>query len=245
MRHTITRIELLLLLVLLAGCASTTQERVDNQAAAHANAQLGLNLLRQGQYDRARQHLERALQYDSGNIDANWGLALAYQRLNRPEEARRYFKKIVDQRSTPAIYNSYAAFLCKQGETQAAIEYFKRAADDQRNANPAVALANAGLCLKRSNQQEAAIGYFRKALSINADQPTALTQMARIQFDQGQYLSARGFIERAAAEIDLSPDLLLLAARIELALGDRDTARQYLQRHNQSRPSSARTLDEL
>lgn len=243
MNRAVLCVWLVCLLLLTAGCTTTPpQDRVDNQAAAQANARLGLDFLSKGRYERARKRLQRALRYDSSNVLANWGMALLYQNLDRPEKARHYYARIVDDHLRPAIVNSYAVFLCEQGKTEQAIDYFKRAANDYRNDSPAVALANAGLCLKRAGQPEKAKRYYRKALSINENQPTALTRMARIQYQQGHYLSARAFIQRADEVIELSPKILLLAARIELALGERDAARYYLQRHNKSKPGAALTF---
>ena len=233
------------LILLTAGCAASSQGHVDKQAAAQANAKLGLDLLSKGQSEQAKARLQRALRYDSGNEVANWGMALVHQRLGQPQQARKYYRRIVQGNARPAIVNSYAVFLCQQQETDEALAYFKRAANDHRNNSPAVALANAGLCLEQSGQHETARSYYRKALSINKNQPTALTQMAEIQYQQGQYLSARAFIERADSAVKLSPEMLLLAARVELKLGDRDVARQYLQRHNQRMPSAALTFQQL
>lgn len=245
MMRPLTLAVVLSLVLLAAGCATNSRGHVDKQAAAQANAKLGLDLLGKGQSEQAMDRLQRALRYDSSNEVANWGMALVYQRLQQPDNARHYYRKIVEDKARPAIVNSYAVFLCQQQQTDEALQYFKRAANDHRNASPAVALANAGLCLEKSEQHETAREYYRKALSINENQPTALTQMAQIQFQQGQYLSARAFIERADAIVDLSPKMLLLAARIEMKLGDQAVARQYLQRHNQRKPSSALTFQQL
>lgn len=239
------QVTLLGLMLLLAGCAALPQDHVDDEAAAQANAKLGVDLLGKGRYQQALERLHRALNYDDDNVLANWGMALAHQRLGQPDKARAYYDRIIDGHPKPAIANSYAVFLCEQGHTGKALGYFKRAADDHRNHDPAVALANAGLCLERAGQSEKARDYYRKSLSINKNQPTALTQMAQIQYHQGQYLSARAFIERADDAIELNPELLLLAARIELQLHDRDAARQYLQRHNQRQPSAALTFQQL
>lgn len=230
---------------LTAGCATVSHSNVDTQAAARANTMLGLKLLGQKEYEEARNKFERALAYDSNNLRANWGMALVNQSEGKPEQARPYYDKIISQDVRPAILNSYAVFLCRQGQTDRAVKYFRRAADDQRNKAPAAALANAGLCLERSGTKVAAQKYYRKALILDQDQFTALTQMAQIRYAHEQYLSARAFIERADAEHDLSPKLLLLATRIELAMGERGVAQQYLRRHNKKKPTATITVEQL
>ncbi len=235
---------LLCLLALLAGCAAGP-DKVDNRAAAEANANLGIDFLRKGDDERALSRLKRALEYDDSNVQANWGLALAYQRMGETALAREYYENAIDSGSRPAIFNAYAVFLCEQGDTSRAIDYFEQAADNPRNANPADALANAGLCLERAEQGDRARAHYRNALSIDADQPTALTQMAQLQFAGGEFLSARAFIERADSVAQLTTEQLLLAARIELALDDREAASVYLKRHNLSQPSAALSLRQL
>lgn len=236
---------ILAVVLLTAGCAHVSRNNVDNQAAAIANARLGLDFLGKQQYNEARSKFDRALRYDSSNKAANWGMALLYQRLGEPQQARSYYEKIMGGEVGPTITNSYAVFLCKQGETDRALDYFERAANNDWNQSPAVAMANAGLCLEQSGRLQTARQYYRKALAINKDQPTALTQMAQLQYARGEYLSARAFVERADAVGQLNTKLLLLAARVELALGDANAAQVYLQRHNQQQPAAAMTLDQL
>ncbi len=235
----------LCLLALLAGCAAGPGHQVDTRAAAEANANLGIDFLRKGDNQRALSRLERALEYDDSNVTANWGLAVAYQRLGETRLARQYYETAIDIGARPAIVNAYAVFLCEQGDTRRAIDYFEQAADDPRNASPGDALANAGLCLERAGQNGRARAHYRNALAVDPDQPTALTQMAQLQFARDEFLSARAFIERADAVAQLTTELLLLAARTELALGDREAASVYLERHNLSQPSAALSLPQL
>lgn len=245
MTRTLYSLVPLCLLLLITGCVSVPEHSVDHQKAARVNANLGLRYLDKGQYERAVGYLKRSLQYDSSNVRANLGMALFYQHLDKPAKARNYYNKIIDAQARPAIINPYAVFLCQQGKTQKAVEYFKRAADDYRNNRPAGALANAGYCLDQAGQQERAATFYEKALSKNKNQPTALTRMAHIRYNQGQYLGARAFIERADAVIDLSPKMLLLGARVEQALGDRKAAKQYLRRYNQHKSDAALALSDL
>lgn len=236
---------LLSVVLLTAGCAAVSGDKINNQAAATANARLGLDFLSKQEYTQARKKFERALGYDSGNTAANWGMALLYQRMEQPARARGYYEKIMHGRVGPTITNSYAVFLCTQGETDRALKYFEQAADSEWNEHPDIAMANAGLCLERSGQPQAASAYYRKALAVNGNQPTALAQMAKIQYARGEYLSARAFVQRADAAGRLAAEMLLLGARVELALGDSSAAQAYLRRHNQRKPSAAQTLDQL
>ena len=230
--------------VALGGCA-TSGDGVDTRQAAEANASLGADYLRRNENDQAVARFRRALDYDSDNASAVWGMAIVKDRLDEPEAARRYYERAVDLRPNAPVYNSYAAFLCRQDEVDRALEYFDRAADDPRYAGAPDARANAGLCLERAGRGEAAERYYRDALEGDGEQFTALVHMARLMYDRGEYLSARGFIERADAAADLEAEQLRLAARIELALGDRGAAADYVGRYNASRPAANLSLRQL
>jgi type IV pilus assembly protein PilF len=233
--------------LLLTGCAWMPFHGggIDKQKAAAANADIGAEYLRKEENKRARGAFDKALGYDSDNFTANWGMAVASERLGAADEARRYFKKTLAIRSEPAIYNSYAAFLCEQGETEQGVAYFKRALKNHNRVDRAASLANAGLCLYRARHTQDAVDYFHRALALNPRQPTALAALAKAAYHNGNYLSARAFIERADEAAKLDADQLLLAARIELAHHDRKAAKAYLQRYNAKQTTVPRSLQQL
>lgn len=223
-------------LVLLAGCAS--DRGLDRQAAARANANVGAEYLHRNENDRAAQAFKRALDYDASNFTANWGMAVVSDRLQDPGKARQYFEKTLAVRHSPVIYNSYAAFLCRQGDAAAGIENFRKALASPNTADRADSLANAGLCLQRNGQSDAAVDYYQQALAVDARQATALTQMADIAYHTQDYMKARAFIERADAATTLDGKQLRLAARIESALGDRAAAEAYMKRDHANPPGA-------
>lgn len=235
---------LVVLMAVLAGCA-TGPDGVDDQRAAEANANLGADFLRKQDNEQALARFKRALKYDRNNMTANWGMAVVNDRLGETDDARRYYEKALDLNPGAPIFNSYAAFLCKQGDVERAVRYFDRAANNPRYAGRADAQANAGLCLHRAGKPEAAEKYHRQALAAEPDQITALNDMARLMFEQGDTLRARAFNQRADAANGLDAEQLLLGARIELALGDRDAAGAYLERHNEREPSATLSLRQL
>jgi type IV pilus assembly protein PilF len=227
----------------LSACASNSG--VDPETAADANANLGADFLRKNDLNQAQTYFRKALSYDDQNFSANWGMAVVSQRLHQPDKARAYYKKALDLRAAPEVFNSYAVFLCRRGKTEQALAYFKRAAADPHYDGQADALANAGLCAQRAGHAKTASGYYQQALAANASQATALVNMAKLKYTQGHYFDARAFIERADAVTHLNAGQLLLAARIELALNNRQAAAAYLKRHNTSRPTAALSLSQL
>lgn len=243
MTHRGLAIVLLVPVLLAAGCAS--QGGIDRDNAAAANANVGADYLHKGDNDRARRAFQKALSYDKNNFTANWGMAVVSDRLNQADQARHYFEKTLDIRAAPAIYNSYAAFLCEQGDTDQGVAYFEKALTTDDATDRADTLANAGLCLYRAGRVQEAAQDFHRALELDPKQATALTRLATIAYHAQNYLSARAFIERADAGTQLDPEQLLLAARIELALHDRDAAESYVKRHNADQTTATTSLSQL
>lgn len=238
-------LRLLAAAVLLAGCAGGPEPA----GAAAANADLGMEYLRNGDEVEAIRWLEKALEYEPRHVDAHWALGIAHDRLNEPEAADRHYRRAIGIQDRPEILNGYGVFLCRQGRTDEALKYFQRAVDDPRYPGPADALTNAGLCLARAGDQDRAERYFRRALRHDERHRPALAALARQSLERGDALRARGFFQRlgatATSETPLTDDWLLLGARIETALGDRTAASAYLQRYNERNPEDRRRLDNL
>ena len=55
----------------------------------------------------------------------------------------------------------------------------------------------------------------------------ALIQMGQISYDQGNYLSARGYLQRYLEVARHTPASLWLGIRVEKELGDKDTLSSY------------------
>lgn len=236
---------LLSVVLILTVAACATDRAINTKDAASANASMGADFLHKQQNDQALTYFRKALGYDNDNVSANWGMAIVNNRLGRADKAGKYYRHTLDLAPGPAVYNGYGAFLCGQGRTDDALSYFNKAADAPQYADSAGALANAGLCLYREQESDAAATYFRKALDQDPKQFTALTRMAAIEYARHNSLNARAFIERADAVSDLDADRLLLGARIEQAMNDRQAAQSYLKRYNASQPQKAMSLSQL
>lgn len=233
---------LLVTLAMLAGCAS--HRSVDRQQAASANADVGADYLQKDNNGKAWQYFEKALQYDKQNFRANWGMAVASERLGRTKDARRYFEQTLAIRPEPAVYNGYAAFLCEQGDVDQGVAYFQQALKSRNAHDRGASMANAGLCLYRAGRKKEAKKYFHRALQVDRQQPVALMSLAEMAYRAGDDSVAADYVNRTRAD-RVPTDQLLLAAKIELAANDEDAARTYLNRYNVARPMNKHSLKEL
>lgn len=215
-----TRITLVIVLLMLLGACSSAQTRAQQQDAARINAQLGLNYAQRGQYTAALDKLRRALQQDDELAAAHAGIAYVYQNLDDPQRAEVHYRKALGfSPEDPSLKNNFGVFLCSRSRAFEAEPYFVDAAADARYGTPAAALTNAGRCML-DVAPERAERHLRKALQIDPSYRDALGQMARLSFEQGDYLRTRAFLQRYDLSSGATPELLHIAARAEAALGD-------------------------
>lgn len=225
-----TRVLLMLLgALILAGCATTPDGKpTPEQKASQINTQLGSAYLRQNRVEQALDRLTKAVRQDPDNAEAHSVLAVLYHHLGQHAEANQHYRRSVALApDDSALLNNYGQFLCEQGKLKEGERYLQQAAANPLYRTPEVPLANAGACLLRAGQAEAAEAYFLKALRVNPSLPRALFSMADLRQQAGQSLSARGFYQRYLAVATQTPESLWLGIQIERALGDKDAVGSY------------------
>lgn len=221
--HRNTAIIAMLLVTVLATACTTTSDRQSMQKAAQLNAQLGANYLQQGNLEQANEKLIKALRQDDDNVDAHATFALLQMELEKPDEARRHFREALYLApDNPQIHNNYGTFLCEHGEHDEGMKHFLKAAENRLYDTPEYAYANAGTCALDAGRTDEARRYLRQALEINPRMPSPLRELAMIEFDRGRPEAAQRYLERYHDTYEPSAQSLLLAARVERRLGNRD-----------------------
>jgi len=193
-------------LVVTACATASGQSKKD---VAKANVQLGTEYLQQGRLDLALENLEKAVKADPGSATARAMIAMLYARLGRDgsaDENHRLAAELVSA-DTPdygMVHNNYGTYLCDHARWSDAEEHFLAAAKSRLYETPEAAYENAGLCMLKAGQVQAAEGHFRSALALKPDMARVLFHMAQIHYDTRRYLLARAFIQRreAATQID-------------------------------------------
>jgi type IV pilus assembly protein PilF len=224
---------LLICVALLSGCASTNtgselRPRASSNEAAMANLNLGIEYMRTGDLESALDRLNRAHQADPNYFATHNAYGLLYQRLGNNTLAERHFRRAISLNSNDsASKNNLGSFLCQNRRFREAEQIFLSAAANPLYDTPEMAYANAGTCAIMNDEKVLAEKYFRQALSINPGIPTALIQMATLSYEQGNYLSARGYLQRYQAVARNTAASLLLGIRIERQLGDRNAVSSY------------------
>lgn len=229
--------------VLLSACAAQPVHTGGNaQKSAEVNAELGLRYMMQGKNDVALEKLDRALKQNPDSANAHHYLAELYRRLDKPAEADRHYQRALelDGKNT-SLQNNYGVFLCNQKRYDEAEKRFLEVLDDPVYNGRARTLENLGLCMKEKPDLKKAETYFRKALALDKNLVKSLYAMAELSFAEGNYLSARAYLQRYLELAPHDPGTLWLGVQIERKLGDLDAAASYEMQLKANFPDSKET----
>jgi type IV pilus assembly protein PilF len=243
---------LLMAAALLAGCASSAERkeaRAKKENMVATQLQLAATYLQRGQIEVAKENINRALAVDPDHSQANNMMALLQWRQKDYDAAERHFRQALraDDNNAEA-QNNFGAFLCERGRVEEAEDWFKLALTNPLYSTPAAANENAGLCLMKKQAYAKAEPYFREALKIDPKRSASLYQMALISYQSGRTLAARGFMQRFFQQgSEDTPEVLLLAVKIERALKNKNEEASYALRLRARFPTSpeAQQLQQL
>jgi len=140
------------------------------------------------------------LKLDAGSADAETLLAVVADRRGDQEQAGRRYRRAAELApGQGAAQNNYGAWLCANGHAAEALVWFDRAMAAPGYASPATAMANAGSCALKTGQRERAERDLRQALSLEPANAAALGALAELEFQRGDFMRARAFVERRLA----------------------------------------------
>jgi type IV pilus assembly protein PilF len=233
--------ELVLIGLLLGGCGllPETRETMSNAEKAKLNLQMGARYLEMGMLDVAKEKLETAVRLDSSNPETHNALAVFYERIRQTEAASDSYQTALSKDSENfSIKNNYGRFLCEQGKFEKGLALLQESMESPMNNRPWFALTNLGVCHLKQNDIKGAEDYFRQALQSQPDYSPALQEMQRISYQNGQFMSARAFLERYLGVAKHTPETLWIAFQTERALGNSKNSEEYREQLISSFPAS-------
>jgi type IV pilus assembly protein PilF len=224
---------LLCFVTMLAGCVSSGKldpmsTGKGRDEARQAYVQLGLGYLQQGQTERAKVPLKKALELDGSDADANAALALVFQVEMEAELADQHFRKALSARKGDArILNNYGSFLYEQGRYKEAYARFEEAASDSLYPERSRVFESLGLTAVKLGDREAALNYFTKALRLDRQLPRSLLEMAELSYEDRHYVPSRDYYDRFSQLSEQNARSLLLGTRLAKIYDDRNKAASY------------------
>jgi type IV pilus assembly protein PilF len=228
-------------LCVLAACVTHIGGRkVDEVEAAKANVELGMAYMQNGNLQLAKEKLERAAKQDPKNATVYWAMAALYERSDQPKDAEQNYQKAVNlQPDNPNIVNTYAVFLCRNGQLDRALPMFDKVIADRFYQTPYAAAANAGMCLRDGKRNADAQRYFERALALGPVFVDAAIGLADLQLDQGNPDAARRTVDTFNGR--RSPELLLVGVRAAVAQKDCNGAQYYARQLRRDFPNAPQT----
>ncbi len=218
----------LLLTGLLSGCVTETTGPAPLQAAPAAEqlqalVDLAIGYIRNRDYNRAKENLNRALSLDPNSAQVHNAFGLVYQLEGDDELADSHFSRATTDRTYSRAYNNYGAFLFAQGRYQEAIDKLEVAAEDRFYDNRPLVFENLGVSYLRLGDTENAERAFARATRLNPGQPRALLEMAHIRFEQKNYIEARQYYRQFVGNSNQTARSLLLCVRLSRIFNDTDS----------------------
>ena len=226
-----------------AGCASDDSTRPkDPERASEINLEIGIDYLRKGKLNEAKEKIDRALELNPRNPQAHAYAGLLYMRLGEEATGDSHFERALSlDPKNPEIQNNYAVLLCQRKRYERGEKLAVAAASNPLYRTPHVGFVNAGNCARGAGRLKEAEGYYRQALAAQPRFAAALYEMADLELSQSNFMSARAFFERYLATGRIDPATLWLGVRIERALGNNAGARNYGRRLQNEYPSADET----
>lgn len=246
MKRTAMALSVVALAASLAGCMTTsdTLGKPDAERAAEINLQIGTDYLRRGNLPQAKEKIDKALEQNPRSPNAHITAGFLYERLGQSDKADSHFSKALSlDPKNPEMQNNYGAFLCQKGKHSRGEKLMIEAASNPLYRTPEVAYLNAANCARNGGDLKRAEENLRKALAVRPKFGEALLQMADLQYNQTDYLSARGFLERYMEVGRTTPTTLWLGVRIERGLGNEAAAKNYAERLKLEYPRAAQTKE--
>ncbi len=223
-------IALLFSVVMIAGCTSTTTTNgvasatVDKDKALENRLQLALGYMAQGDREKARQHLDKAMEIDSRSPEVHDVWALLYQQEMEFTEAEAHYQKALSYDPTfTRGRNNYGMFLLRQERYEEAYQQFVKGSEDLAYPKRGEIFLKAGMTAVKLNKLAEAEEALQKAVVLEPQLSQPYLELADIAYQRGDYQRAKLVLEKYnQSRRRPTPRGLWLGVRLENQLGNKD-----------------------
>ncbi len=201
------------------GFLENAVESVSKHVRFQIIEEIGINLLKIGQNDKAVRLLEMLPLEQVSYSKGGRALASAYEALGRKHEAAAIYQKLQEfLPDDPEIPFSRGLLLLELNDCVGAAEAFKIVAGiapDHANA-----LVNWGLALEKQRLFEKAEEKYRQALHMGSESPKAVLNLGLLLYQRLQYAEALPFLRSAMLAYPAETHIALALSKICLETGD-------------------------
>jgi type IV pilus assembly protein PilF len=184
--------------------------------------------MQEGNLQRAKEKLDRAMQEDPLNPNVHSVMALFYERINDPKKAEGEFHEALRLApNDPGQVLFYGVYLCGQHRVDEGVTKMLQVARNPLYRTPEAAYSDIGVCLLTSHRDEEAESAFKRALAARPDYAEGAYQLAALELAHGRALEARNRVQTFIGQYSPTPELLLVGLRAARTLSDASSVAQF------------------
>jgi len=172
---------------------------------------LGFEFYERGYYEQAETFFQQALKDDPESAEAFYGLGSVYLQLQKPNEARQCFERVLQSHTTypgtlPNAWNNLGILSAREGNLDKGIQQFQRAlAIDPEHP---VALQNLGSAYRQKKDWPAAKQALERSLALNPEDAEANYTLGMVYAQQNDTEHAYEYLQKALAARPAYPEAL-------------------------------------
>lgn len=218
----------------------------DPKAAADTRVKLALVYLQKDNMQKAKENIEKALEYQPNDADIYRIFAYYYQRVNEDDKAEELYKKSLSIDSKNAdTYNNYGTFLCGKERYEEAEKAFLMAVEQSTYTNVANTYENAGTCAEKAQALDKALYYYQYALSHNPNKAYLNVYLAKLNITLKNFKEARLNLFNYQKKHKVSPEVLWQLIRLSYATEKSASLNKYAGELLNQFPDSQQALNYL
>ena len=209
---------------------------------ARVHTELATGYYERGKLDVALEELDEAVKLDPNRAQAYNLYGLIYAMLGENAKAEQNFRRALALAPQDSdVRHNWGWYLCTTGHPREAIPEFEAALRNPLYRTPEIALINAGRCSMEFGDVVNAEIYFKRALAVSPNNPTAAYGLALLAYRGTKYDEARGWLRSAVQAPVPTASALYLGMCIERKSGDRQVELSYVSQLRNRYPDSAET----
>ena len=196
-----------------------------------------------GQYDTARDALEKLIATDPKNAEAHFMLGLTYFNLGEYDSAKASFAQAMtlDPQRAAAVHHNLGVLAYQTGEMETAVAEFKAALEaDPSDPDSHYQLGATYLQIAVSNSDltylQQAEAEFKQVLALAPGKPEALVGLGTLYLNQNKIAEATELLEQAVQGNPEMREALFALGMAYFASGDTVSAKETLQKFLDTQP---------